>query len=218
MTQPYPPGDSEAASYYYGISSCPRLVARTSSDPFVLRIRMQHPVPKRFDPVGSHKIVSLWNNSRPLRTQILEVVEELQWNVIDILRLGYEPGDKEVLLPVTMLISVDSGSADWSIAIRVALRCREILCRHRVEIEVEIKESRIFPAVGHRLTLDPMEAPEEATIYYSEMIGISIATVKDPEIEGIKGVYLCLKDSGNIRSLTCRYVIFRDGPNLEYKY
>ncbi|KAM0198909.1 hypothetical protein ACHAQI_012233 [Fusarium lateritium] len=182
MTQPYPPGDSEVASYYYGISSCPRLVARTSSDPFVLRIQMQHPVPKRFDPVGSHKIVSLWNSGGPLKTQILEVVEELQWNVIDILRLGYEPDDKEVLLPVTMLISIDKASADWSTTIRAALRCREILCRHGVEIEVEIKESRIFPAVGHRLTPDPVEAPEEASIHYSEMIGTSIATGKDPEI------------------------------------
>ncbi|KAH6968055.1 hypothetical protein DER45DRAFT_620558 [Fusarium avenaceum] len=214
MTQPYPPGDLEAGSYYYGISSCPRLVARTSSDPFVLRIETQHPVPKRFDPVGSHKIVSLWNNDGPLRTQILEVVEELQWNAIDILRLGYDPDDK----PVTMLISIDSGSADWSTAIRVALRCREILCRHGVELEVEIKESRIFPAVGHHpLTSDPVEEPEEATIHHSEMIGTSIATGKNPDIEGTKGVYLRLK-SGDILSLTCRHVIFNGEPNLEYRH
>ncbi|CAJ0538688.1 Ff.00g066780.m01.CDS01 [Fusarium sp. VM40] len=224
MTQPYPPGDREAATYYYGISSCPRLVARTSSEPFVLRIEMQHPVPKRFDPVGSHKIVSLWNNtlwnnSGPLRTQILEVVEELQWNVIDILRLGYEPDDKQVLLPVTMLISIDNGSTDWSTAIRVALRCREILCRHGVEIEVEIKESCIFPAVGHHpLTSDPVEEPEEATIHHSEMIGTSIAAGKDPEIERTKGAYLRLKDSGDILSLTCRHVIFNGEPNLEYRH
>ncbi|KAG5658002.1 hypothetical protein KAF25_006953 [Fusarium avenaceum] len=138
-----------------------------------------------------------------LRTQILEVVEELQWNAIDILRLGHEPDDKQVLLPVTMLISIDSGSTDWSTAIRVALRCREILCRHGVEIEVEIKESRIFPTVGHHpLTSDPVEEPEEATIHHSEMIGTSIATGKNPDIEGTKGVYLRLKDSGDVLSLT----------------
>ncbi|KAL6409720.1 hypothetical protein AUP68_06109 [Ilyonectria robusta] len=84
------PSFEEQEGYYYGLHSRPKLVARSSTDPWVDKFDFatQYPIGKLLNPVGQHPIVGLW--STELRRDIVLALDGIQWNVIDVLRLGYE--------------------------------------------------------------------------------------------------------------------------------
>lgn len=126
------PSEEEAQLYYIGLPSEPRLIARTSTEPWVRRSNRGWTLYKSLEPVGKHSIVMLWNQSLgSLRRRILQAISMLQWTAVDILRLRYEPvtNNQDVPLdnPVTMLVSVEPGSTSWSLGVSAALECRFIL-------------------------------------------------------------------------------------------
>ncbi|KAM0562154.1 hypothetical protein ACHAPJ_002599 [Fusarium lateritium] len=221
--QPQPPTEEEAHSYYLGLSGGPRLVARSSIEPWTL-LEDEYTVSKTIDPVGKHPIVRLWNDSTGrLRQDILAAVASIDWTIIDILRVGFSRRihtiDEPVEKPITLLVSVQPDSTPWSLGIEVALRCREILRQHGIrDVEVELMESWLSASdsTDTKLTSEALIRPVDIRAQLSEFLGTSIASANTPSREGTKGLYLRLKDKDKILAVTCRHVLFPDdAPNVD---
>ncbi|RSL74978.1 hypothetical protein CEP51_011297 [Fusarium floridanum] len=210
---PGPPSEEEARGYYVGLPGKPRLVARSSSDmdPWTgPQTDLGWTLGKTLDPVGQHPIVALWNDSAgPLRRDILDALENIQWVAIDILRLGYQrvkdTMDESPINPVTVLVSVEPGSTTWSTGVEVVLRCRRILRQHGIQdVQVEMKESTISQC--NLLTSGPIAQPDKWNSLFSEFLGICIAPAASPYHEGTKGLYLRIRGTKRMLLLTCRHV------------
>ncbi|WAO96787.1 Hypothetical protein NCS54_01447200 [Fusarium falciforme] len=225
---PGPPSEEEVKCYYVGLPGKPKLVARSSSDPWTgPQIDFGWTRGKTLDPVGQHPIVAIWNNSAgPLRRDILEALKSTQWVAIDILRLGYQNVkgtlDESPINPVTVLVSVVPGSTTWDAGVNVVLRCRGILRRHGIhDVEVEMKESMISRCnletqpPQQKLTPGPVVQPERWNSLFSEFLGLCIAPAASPYHEGTKGLYLRIRGTTRMLLLTCRHVAFAGSDGNE---
>jgi hypothetical protein len=103
----------EKTGYYYGLSSCPELVAW--SDFF-------------------HPIVEMWNDlTRPLLPDVLQALQEIDWISVDILQIEYDntTSDNHVFerdnCVVVLFISVRPGSTPYSKGYDVVRACLAIL-------------------------------------------------------------------------------------------
>lgn len=152
MPRPSQPSDEEVRCYYIGLPGKPRLVARSSTEPWRHQISYGGwNIGKTLDPVNQHPIVALWNDSAgPLRQEFLEALDlnGIRWVAVDILRLGYQRVigtlDEMPLNPVTALVSVEPNTTTRAAGIDAVLKCRGILLRHGIhDVEVEMKESQI---------------------------------------------------------------------------
>ncbi|KAF4465762.1 hypothetical protein FALBO_7396 [Fusarium albosuccineum] len=228
-----PPSPEERDEYYYGLPSKPKLVARSGGGIW-RRQQDQLPIGKVFSPVGSHAIGKAWNDSTSsLRRLVLEALEDIDWSVIDILRLGYERQNQltgeEYNHPVTLLISIQKDSTTWGQGLWVVMQCHDILCFHDfLDIYCEMKESRfsrcMSPVAEERVTIPRLvgghiNPPVKVRGQLSEYLGVSIAAFDEPGREGTKCLYLGIKgssDSGDagkwdkIVALTCRHVVFKE--------
>ncbi|KAH8649001.1 hypothetical protein BGZ61DRAFT_469636 [Ilyonectria robusta] len=229
-----PPSFEEQVSYYYGLPSRPKLVARSSTDPWVDKFDFatQFPVGKLLNPVGRHPIVGLWNTDGPLRRDIVLALDGVEWTVIDVLRLGYtrkmSTETEEPEHPVTLLISVKTDSTPWEQGHAVVMQCREILQQHGIsDVHCEMKEAQVFPHASPptaplsapKLHSGGVEMPVEINGLFSTYLGHSIATFDRPTREGTKCLYLRRKDTGQVLALTCRHVVIPDeAPNEDYTY
>ncbi|KAL4730125.1 hypothetical protein ACLX1H_002155 [Fusarium chlamydosporum] len=144
-----PPSEDEKDGYYYGLPSRPLLVARTSTEPWVERSARSGfwPLYKKLEVVRGHAIKDMWNDDEgPLRRDIINCLENVEWTAIDILRVGFEPSEtgEKFDKPVTMLISVEKDSANFTKALATVTKCQEILHKHGiVDVPVEMKESKL---------------------------------------------------------------------------
>ncbi|KAF4967153.1 hypothetical protein FZEAL_10572 [Fusarium zealandicum] len=218
---PLPPSDEEARLYYYGLGNEPRLVARSSTEPWAFVGQSRWPLAKSLDPVGKHAVVTLWNSAGPLRQEIIEALDGVSWSAVDILRLGYLPTGDEAESPVTLFISVEAGSTPWVRGHSVVTRCREILQRHKIhDVHVEMKESRLIQSAStpSQLVSDPLAYPIELTSLLSEFLGVSIAPLSALRHEGTKGLYLRCRQTGTVFVLTCRHVVFDSNINQDYRH
>ncbi|KAK1564158.1 uncharacterized protein LY79DRAFT_530423 [Colletotrichum navitas] len=147
-----PPTDAECASYYNGLPSRPRLVARSSLTPFPFERFTRSAIDdglsnrKTLAVVGDHPIVSKWNNEPSLlRGQIMDILtrHNVDWHAIDIIRIGYEDED----MPVIVWISVSAGTT-WEMGNQVVHDCRDALVEHGLDdVHCEIKEARLVNVV-----------------------------------------------------------------------
>lgn len=231
---PTAPSEQEILGYYLGLDSQPRLVARTSTEPWRHRSDQGQILYKTLDYIGKHPIIALWNHSAgPLRHRTLQVIDRLKWTAVNILRLGYERliNDPNVPLgPVTMLISVKHESTSWSLGLSIALDCREILQQHGVfDIHVEVKESLTTrtalqahaPSTAPRLSSPSqclLPRSNKDTILLTESLGVSMASLQSPDVEGTKGLYLRHRDTGATILLTCRHMVFDKSENVDYRH
>lgn len=239
-----PPSEEEQQRYYYGLPSQPKLVARSSTTPWRPQ-QDQWPIGKLLDPVGKHKIVGLWNDSTgPLRRDILNAVAYLNWTAIDILRIGYERKNEltgEIFdHPVTLFISVGEDSTPWPLGHATVMQCFRILQQYGIiDVNVEMKESRVTPFASHppaspillertELSVAPPTIPKLSAAavsepldfhgLFSEYLGQCIAS-SDLTAEGTKCLYLRDRNNGKILALTCRHVVFSSvHPTTEYRY
>ncbi|KAJ3459783.1 hypothetical protein MRS44_015856 [Fusarium solani] len=224
-----PPSEEEVKCYYVGLPGKPRLVARSSSDPWTgPQTDLGWTRGKTLDPVDQqHPIVALWNDSAgPLRRDFLEALDRIQWLAIDILRLGYQNVrgtlDESPINPVTVLVSVVPSSTTWNAGVNVVLRCRGILRRHGIhDVEVEMKESTISQCnlgtqpTQQKLTSGPVAQPEKCNSLFSEFLGLCIAPAASPYHEGTKGLYLRIRGTTRVLLLTCRHVAFAGSDGNE---
>ncbi|KAI8712048.1 hypothetical protein NCS52_01470000 [Fusarium sp. LHS14.1] len=180
MPRPSPPSDEEVRCYYVGLPGKPRLVARSSTEPWSPQTDFGHTRGKTLDSVGQHPIVAVWNDTAgPLRRKVLETLEleNIQWVAIDILRLGYQNVrgilDETPLNPVTVLVSVVPSSTTWNAGVDVVLRCREILRRQEIhDVEVEMKESKISQC---NLGARPVQEPPSSGSVNPSRAGLQLA-------------------------------------------
>ena len=68
--------------------------------------------------VGNHPIVDQYNDN--VIEEIINVLGDLPWNTIDVLRIGYQ-FDDPTKYPVIFWVSVQPGSTTWDRATNVQL-------------------------------------------------------------------------------------------------
>jgi hypothetical protein len=173
---PTRPSEPEAERYFKGLPSSLRLVARSNWAEKWTDMRpygnwSSEWVKKHIHPVEAlHRIVPKWNLgfSGLLVPQITAAIENLQWNTIDVLGIGFERAtgmlNSEVEGFVALLIGVEPGTT-WTEAFPVALRCKEILEQHGIyDVECLIKEGQRLrfghPLYSSKPTLTPLRNPQ----------------------------------------------------------
>lgn len=150
MNSSSPPSNREATLYYWGLPSCPRLVARSSTHVW------EDPGPvdggpftyppsfltfKSFRPAAGDPLLHrLWNDATSsLRIQIVDALSAADWTAVDILRVGRVGGFR-----TTLLVSVKPKTLSWSQAHRITLLCKAILEEHGIDnVHCEIRESTV---------------------------------------------------------------------------
>ncbi|EHK18415.1 uncharacterized protein TRIVIDRAFT_225726 [Trichoderma virens Gv29-8] len=146
---PSPPSAEERNLYYFGLPSCPKLVARSSMNVWQNPQRLgpttftgtYNMYPKSFQPVGKHPLLHrLWNDATSsLRVQIVEAVSVADWTAVDTLRVGL---NKEY--NITLIIAVAPETLSWTRGHSIALRCKSILEEHGInDVHCEIQESLV---------------------------------------------------------------------------
>ncbi|GJC90038.1 hypothetical protein ColLi_12876 [Colletotrichum liriopes] len=206
--------ERERAWFYYGLPSQPKLVARSSSTLCRFGVDGWSSDPKPLTVVGEHDIVGKWNDEpSSLRNQVLDILtrEKVDWQAVDVLRIGYV-GHK---MPVILSISVAPDTLSWALGDQVAGHCRSAPLEHGLDVHCEIKESRLASLANAPAVLQ-QNLHKHPDYYHSYMyelsdrLGTSIASLDEPRREGTKGLYLRQAGgkSTEIFALTCRHVCY----------
>ncbi|KAF4423769.1 hypothetical protein F53441_14245 [Fusarium austroafricanum] len=146
------PSERERRMYYYGLPSCPKLVARSSSGTRPWSSPFEWPHRKELSVATGHKMQQPWNDPQgSLEPLIINALTCINWSAIDILCVGfkraYEDPRQPSEHPVTMLISVPKNSTSFRQAEKAIIACRAVLVRFQLDdVEVEIKESIVSAA------------------------------------------------------------------------
>ncbi|CCF34964.1 hypothetical protein CH063_00192 [Colletotrichum higginsianum] len=211
-----PPTELERNCFYHGLPSQPKLVARSSLTPF--RYNVDDPWSsdrKTLAVAGEHAIASTWNNEpSTLKHQILGILtqQNVDWQAIDILRIGYEDEEK----PLIVSISVLTDTLPWKTGNQVARDCRKALVEHGLDdVHCEIKESKLVN-LSSSFAVHQQDAHNYPPTYQSYMyqlsdqLGTAIASKDQPRREGTKGIYLHRigSEPAEIFALTCRHVCY----------
>lgn len=231
-----PPSHEESELYYYGLPSCPKLIARSSThiwqNPqrpgFTTFTGTLNMYPKLLRPVGKHpQLHRLWNNATSsLGVQILQAVSGTDWTAIDILRVGLNDE-----FHITFLIAVKPDTLSWHRAHTLTLRCKAILEEEGIhDVHCEIRESvvtllpEVSPtaestvvanaAIDFQLSSMPITGPnKDVQADLSDCLGTKIAMKHRDSVTGTKGLYLALSPSfpaegePKIVALTRRHVV-----------
>ena len=84
------PDKKESEGYYYGLPSGPRLVARSSSEPWVLPPGpYDRPEPKMLKNIGNHPLASLLVS---IKDEIVKIFDthSILWTTIEAFRIGFK--------------------------------------------------------------------------------------------------------------------------------
>jgi hypothetical protein len=230
----FPLSEKERREYYYGLPSQPVLVAKSNDEGDWYSedsgANWPHSSRKRIFNVGQHRIIDELNKSKenPLREKIVDAVKSLEWNCIDIVRIGYERDDNEAFgedhkgtylvkeqpkPPVVLLVTVEPNtpSATWGKAHPITKKCKEILDEFGIDdIHCEVKEGKVHSKA--RLTpadFDLLSKNATSKIHFSDNIRAPIAPRGDAWQDGMKGLYVRLHVQGEPDStvlLTTRHV------------
>lgn len=217
MSNTEPPSQQEADSYYAGLRSCPRLIARTSTTPWAPPKHDRWPPGKNLHPVGPHALSSIWDShDGTLKQEIIQCLSGVDWRALDVLRIGLaeditmcEPaGPTEV----TLFISVRPGSTPWAAGQSVVDRCKLCLERRGVhDVEVDMLETSVvrLAALADAPKLVPPSTPADVLDKVTtELPGSSMARANYQNRQGAKGVYLKSRSTPAVYALTCNHVVF----------
>ncbi|KAL7781939.1 hypothetical protein V8C37DRAFT_398062 [Trichoderma ceciliae] len=225
--QPSAPSSEERELYYFGLPSCPKLVARSSRHVW-RNPQMPGPTtftgtynmyPKSLRPAGRDSMLNqLWNNAASsLRAQILEAVKTApDWTAIDIMRVGLKEE-----FQTTLLLSVMPDSLSWDRGYTIALRCKGILEAHEIyDVDCEIRESVVTFCAEDSSTTDSTAAATASTtgdfqlssmpiegsdherirVDLTDCLGTKISMKHMDGVAGSKGLYLALSSPSSIES------------------
>jgi WD40 repeat protein len=212
---PYPPGEEEQTFYYYGLPSQPKLVARSSGFRWQRQFSDQHEIRKVLKNIGNHPIVDQYNDN--VIEDIINVLKDLPWNAIDVLRIGYQFEDP-TKYPVILWVSVQPGSTTWAKCYHCAINCTAVLRKYNIpDVECEIKEAEIFNLAGPRLLkLQLQDSCRYERLPFTQTLGQSI-TQSNLKREGSMGLYLKQSNNNRYFGLTCRHCVL-DTDNEAYSY
>ncbi|GAB1318438.1 hypothetical protein MFIFM68171_08648 [Madurella fahalii] len=202
------PSDVEKELYYYGLPSCPRLVARSDflTVPWAPRIEDEFTVTKELKNVGSHEIVDIYDSS--LRDKIVSRLDSTEWTSIDVVRIGYFGSS---FYPVILWIGVTPGSLTSQEGLDIALGCRSELTRAGLDVHCEIREAAVTTLAISVIPLQHPGGGHVPTSLTSVLGGQSIAAEETPAREGTLSVYLSLGE-GEARTkcaLVSRHVVLK---------
>ncbi|KAH9020308.1 hypothetical protein EDB85DRAFT_531516 [Lactarius pseudohatsudake] len=224
---PPPPSKLEACTYYAGLPSRPRLIARTG-------IPWEEPTgPEAYSRlrelrvVGEHEISDVWEDDLALKVHAILHAKGVDWTSTDVVRIRYIDDRDDPSGDVVLWIGVKPDSLSYKVGIDVALQCKGILLDYGInDVEVEIRQSEIIcsatgpqllqPAFDH-FHLKP-SVTAEAREPLTPSLGITICSRSTPGTEGTGGFFLS-ECSGSKRLLlvTARHVVFpldKDNNNL----
>ena len=153
----------QARSYYYGLPSRPTFVASTHNEVWALPTGLEAYAPtKMLRAVGEHKIVDLWEAG--LADQVIACLAAMKvdWTSLDVVRIGIVG---ESSAPIILWIGVVPESLSGENGRTVAFNARKHLYDSGIEdIEVEIRESRVFKSVGPKLLTPAFSSNPLATV------------------------------------------------------
>jgi len=163
--------------------------------------------------VGNHPIVDQYNDN--VIEDIINMLRDIPWNTIDVLRIGYEDEDP-TKYPVILWVSVQPGSTTWDECCKCAINCTVVLRKHNIpDVECEIREAEIFNLAGPRLLkLQLQDSCRYERLPFTRTLGQSIAR-SNLEREGSMGLYLKQSNDNRYFGLTCRHVVL-DSDNEAY--
>ena len=138
------PDENEEKGYYYGLPSRPRLIARSSTQPWQQSYILSFPRPKTLQVVErSHPIAEVWCTG--LYKEIVEVLKNVSFTTIDVVRIGYpQAGEDEELPPVVLWIGVQPGSLSSRVGNKIVEACVSftLICPTRSHEKLELTKIR----------------------------------------------------------------------------
>ncbi|KAI0304089.1 hypothetical protein BC826DRAFT_903028 [Russula brevipes] len=216
LNTPRPPSPVEAQYYFYGIYSKPRLVARSSTDAWIVpRGPYEVLLPKEAGPLGFHPLQDIWEATvGPAMVGYLNT-NGVKWTSLDPVRMGHT-GDP--CPPAIVWVGVLPGSLTAEIGVKVAIDCKGILDANGIhDVHIEIRESEIFRSAKMYKPVPTSNATVHVLEPFSTALGIPISTEDDPSIGGTGGFFVfdpCYP--GKIFLVTARHVVIRpDKDNNE---
>ena len=221
-TFPYPPSISEAKYYYYGIPSCPLLVARSSANVWVEPTGLEScHIPKESSPIGWHPLREIWETTvGPAIIGYLHS-KRVNWTSLDPVRMGYTGKSSP---PIFVWMGIVPGSLSAEDGIQVATHCKSILSAHNInDVHVEIRESEVIRSTSPTTYKRFLATNATAWVRepFSTALGLPICAEATPSIEGTGGFFISdHRTPGKIYLVTARHVVF--DPNTDsnqlYRY
>ncbi|KAI6152646.1 hypothetical protein BKA82DRAFT_20112 [Pisolithus tinctorius] len=213
----------EAAFYYSGISSSPpKLVYRTSKDPFVMpRGPEAYRRLKHLYPIYDHKLGDKWGDVGPKVRDLLDE-QQVRFSTIDLARFRTVPDQQTpaVISPVVIWIGVLPDSLTGEDAFNSANAILALLEDEGIiAIDIEFRESVFRRSVGVELyePASDLDATRHVIDPLTTALGLPIAAAKTPHLQGTMGFYF--KNGDDLYGVTARHVLFPpDEDNSDYTY
>ncbi|KAH7890436.1 hypothetical protein F5I97DRAFT_1922768 [Phlebopus sp. FC_14] len=204
---PYAISKFEATFYYAGISrSPPKLVYRTSKDPFVMPKGPEaYRRLKYLYPVYDHELGDKWEDVCPKVRDLLDK-QQVRFSTIDLVRFRTVPNQQtpDVISPVVIWVGVLPDSLAGEDAFNSANAILALLEDEGYYNQL-YKPASDLNATRH--VIDPL----------TTTLGLPIAAARTPHFQGTMGLYF--KDGDDLYGVTARHVLFPpDEINSDYTY
>jgi hypothetical protein len=214
----------QVKTYYHGLPSQPNFVASSNTEVWAPPTGPEaYMLVKMLRPVGEHKIVELWEAG--LADQVIDrlTAMKVEWTSLDVVRIG-TVGESSAP-PIILWIGVVPESLSGENGHAVALDARKVLYDKGIEdIEVEIRESRVFKSVGPKLLTPIFSSNSLATVAdpLTVTLGLPICADERRDAEGTGGFYVAKSGvPDKVFLVTARHVIsppsLEDNGTIEYK-
>lgn len=221
---PYTISQVESTFYYAGISgSPPKLVYRTSKDPFVMPKRPEaYRHLKHLYPVYHHELGNKWEDIGPKVRDILDK-QHARFSTIDRVRFRTVP-DQQIpaaLSPAVIWIGVLPDSLIGEEAFHLANTILALLKDEGITtaVDIEFRES-IYKRSGSTELYEPasdLDVTRHVIDPLTTALGLPIAAAKTPHFQGTMAFYF--QDGEDLYGVTARHVLFpADEDNSHYHY
>ncbi|KAH8831567.1 hypothetical protein DL96DRAFT_1552860 [Flagelloscypha sp. PMI_526] len=214
----------ETRRFFNGLASSPKLIYRTGA-PWSLPNGPEAYTPRKsLVPVFRHPIRDVWKQT--LSQELVDLLDarKILFTTIDVVH--FEESDSAAtadkpgfLSPVTIWIGVLIDSTTTTVAHEATEDILGLLTKYDIhDIDVSFRESIYVCGAGPTLL-----SPDD-DVFHLEIIspithtlGLSIASMARPNIEGTMALYLAEGgESGRLLGLTCRHVVLPDEPNTPF--
>ncbi|KAJ1306713.1 hypothetical protein OPQ81_007703 [Rhizoctonia solani] len=194
----------EAHLYYFGICGHrhggPKLIFRSSKDVFTLTLGPeQYPRMMQLLPVYHHNKLAQDNLWQTIRSEVVKLLDErgIRLTSVDLARFRWEEpnadgSSKIVTTPVTIWVGVLPDTLTGDIAFESPRDILQLLQEHSIfNIDVAYRESVTRPLSGPELLapVSDFHPPEDAIVPVTTALGMSIAGLKTPHMQGTLGFF-----------------------------
>jgi hypothetical protein len=169
--------------------------------------------------------VDVWTDVNAAHLRDILCSHGVNWNSVDILRIGYQGQEKPVILWIGVMpgsLRNEDGSSHPA-AGNVAVACKRYLESLGVcDVHCELKEAALHRSAGPALAEPPKRPTSlvDIKVHITPTLGTCVSPIGDNS-EGTFGFYVTFPDHpGKVFGVTCRHVLFRllSHENVIYKY